>query len=125
MININTNTLSILFGITIIIIIVIMIMTTVETTELEHMNEGTYQYMEYPRTNFSSYLYPICQKNVRNNGLNERYCDDKHNPFLGLQRVFKDGKWVVLKYPSFYYPAYAMYNDKKMVYSPDYYHNYS
>jgi hypothetical protein len=87
----------------------------------EHMNEGTFMRVN-KYTNYNSSLFPICQKNVRNNSLNERYCDDKKPPNMIRTKVFNNNRWIITKYPSYIYSASVLSTKPQIVFSPDYSH---
>jgi len=102
------------------------------TENTEHMNEGSFKHL-YPlvNTNFDSNLYPKCEKDIRNNGHNERYCNDspsyqKHFEYLynGNNDKFIKGKteWMQYRYPSYFYPQYSTNLYPHTIYSPDYEH---
>lgn len=103
-------------------IIIILIIIILFMSNQENMNEGTFKYTYKPPaiTNFSMDTYPICQKNVRNNNLNERYCDDKERPNMHYQVLYNNPRWILTKYPSFVYYNADLYK----VNSPDYYHKF-
>ncbi|ATZ80796.1 hypothetical protein BMW23_0750 [Bodo saltans virus] len=91
----------------------------------ESFNEGTFikKYNDDNiKKNIKSSLYPLCTQNIKNNGLNERYCADF--PFFksSEERIFNNSKWSNIKYPSYFIPAYISTNIPNIVYAPNYFY---
>jgi hypothetical protein len=112
----------------IVLLIIIFILCKSTNNNNEGFVEGTYKRLysglPYIKTNFSSSLYPICQENTRNNGSNERYCDDRKKIDLSLEKLYGNSDWVLTKYPSYFYPPYSTSARPHYVYSSDYWHRW-
>lgn len=113
---------------TIIIIFSMVIIKNYFMSNHENFNEGTYKQLysgfPYHKTNLDYNFTPYCHEHIRNNSLNERYCNDTPNHKKYVEDLYGTPNWIQTKYKSYFYPAYSHRIDPHYVYSPDWLHRW-
>jgi hypothetical protein len=110
-----------IFGIIIIFIIIFYLMN--DDKEKEHLNEGTfYEINPIAQNNLDAGLYPMCTKDIRNDGTNHRYCNDLPSFKKHTERLYGSPYWIQTRYQSFFYPPYS--REASTMFAPDWLHRY-
>ncbi len=93
--------------------------------EKEHLNDGTfYEIDPIVENNLNAGLYPMCTKDIRNNAINNRYCNDLPSFKKHTERLYGSPYWIQTKYPSYFFPPYSTKVEPHYMYSPDWWHRY-